>query len=345
MPEPRAIGDVGQGEFGLGEQFLYSLRSRLDDHFVSRSVQSLVEAIFQDGARDKHVAQYVGDLDSVARVFVNEPHGLGYYWIGNRHDVARLASHDVQRWQESLLDIHSLSTHQAIQQDSRVVAHAKRIEHDARKRRAGHLAGDVVVADADDGDLLGHGNARDRTGFEQLQSTEIVARHDADRFGQLLHPTDDVLHFEFPGVVPKASWSLCPARVDVADVGLTRGLGKCVAPAVGPIQPVVTDVGKMLETTLQEVLGRHAAYGGVVVGDQRHSHPPQLLVQIDHRNVRVGRELPDVGRVDPRNDSVARPFLEPLGHAVANAALDEKDRPGAVFADVPGDSAEKLPAE
>ena len=69
---------------------------------------------------------------------------------------------------------HRLATHEPVEQSGGFVTDLAEAGNNARQRRVGDLADRLVVVDADDGHLLGHGHARPTTGLQNPLSDRVV---------------------------------------------------------------------------------------------------------------------------------------------------------------------------
>ena len=122
-------------------------------------------------------------------MLANEPDGLRNIGIGDRQHIGRLPRYYAQR-RNAHLFAWRIFCPTSIDRECEpgFVTGAVRIGNDARERGMGKIAQQLIIVDADDRHLIGHCNSHAATNFQQLLAGQIVAGHDADRFGKLLHP-------------------------------------------------------------------------------------------------------------------------------------------------------------
>jgi hypothetical protein len=89
----------------------------------------------------------------------------------------------------------TFAAHEEREEGGGFPAGAAGVERDAGKGRWGEGAEDLVVVHAEDGDLLGDGEADAATGFEHLLAAVVVAGENGDGFRERGEPRADGTDF------------------------------------------------------------------------------------------------------------------------------------------------------
>src|SRR6185369_11632416 len=116
-----------------------------------------------------------------------------------------------------------------------------------RKRRLCQIAEQIVIVHSDHGDFMGNRNVYAATGIEHLLASEIVASHDSNGFRKVTNPVGQAIDLfsVFAG-------QLLRGLVDNAFFASSSQTAlKMFTPPVGPIETLVTDERKMLETSFE----------------------------------------------------------------------------------------------
>ena len=105
-----------------------------------------------------------------------------------RQHVGRAPRHDPQRFHQPGSGLDPPSLHQNVEHAGRLVTRARSVGHDARQRRGGQVAKQLVIIDADHGHLVGNIDFQFAAYIEHLPATNVVRRQDAHRLGQCDQP-------------------------------------------------------------------------------------------------------------------------------------------------------------
>src|SRR5262245_21549521 len=137
-----------------------------------------------------------------------------------------------------------------------------------------------------------------------------------------------------------------PGRLvrEAAEAGPFYDLVEDARALVGIGRAVETAVGKLAEPALEQVGGGDAGPGGVVGEDCGHVEIGQPAAQVDDREAATAQGPGDVAILDPRNNAVAAPLLEPGRRGIVQMMPLQVDRPGTAHADVVGDAAQESAA-
>ena len=144
------------------------------------------EPLLEAGPRDRDRGGHLGHLDPLARVLLNERHGLGHFCVRDREHVGGAASHDSHRIDREvrLPRRGPLGKDELVQQHCRPVAQPSRPLFDAAQGGRAQETQELVVVDADDRDLLRHSEVVGTARFEDVPAEVVVRGHDADRLWQ-----------------------------------------------------------------------------------------------------------------------------------------------------------------
>ena len=188
MGEAATGGDFVDGEFGLGEELFHALELDADDFLVGSAADEFDEAFFHEAAGLGNRFDDVLDVDAVASVVADVMEGAGDVAIVNGEDIGGLAGGDAEGRDEVSFAFEFLAGHHFVEKGGGFVPGAVGVGNDAGEGRVGEFAEEIVIIDADDGNFVRNSDADAAAGVEDLLTAEIVAGHDADRFGQAANP-------------------------------------------------------------------------------------------------------------------------------------------------------------
>ena len=160
--EPGERADLLERQVGLGQELADPLDLGLADQPHRREADVLAEPPLEDAPRERDAREQVVDGHPLAGVLADQLDGQGDLRVVDGRDVGRLPGGDPQRLDD--LDARGRvgAGHEGVEQLGREVADPLGVGDDARERRVAELAEHLVVVDAEDGDLLGHGQADPR---------------------------------------------------------------------------------------------------------------------------------------------------------------------------------------
>src|SRR5262245_7085152 len=121
-----------------------------------------------------------------------------------------------------------------------------------------------------------------------------------------------------------------PGRLvrEAAEAGPFYDLVEDARALVGIGRAVETAVGKLAEPALEQVGGGDAGPGGVVGEDCGHVEIGQPAAQVHDREAATANGPGDAAILDPSNDAVAAPVLEPGRGGIEGVGSRQVERPG-----------------
>ena len=96
-PEAGLARDLLERPFGFEDEPPRPLELGAFDCRSDRGPEHRRESLLQAGPRDRNRGGHLGHLDPLARVLLNERHGLGHFRVRDREHVGGAASHDGHR--------------------------------------------------------------------------------------------------------------------------------------------------------------------------------------------------------------------------------------------------------
>ncbi len=120
---------------------------------------------------------HVVHADRLAKMLPDEAEGLGHVGVLDGQDVAAAADHQTAWRHQHRLRRRREALHQAVQQLRPAKGILFAVAVDAGDGHGRELAGVLVVVDADDGDLLRHGQAGQLAGVEHFHGPMIALGH------------------------------------------------------------------------------------------------------------------------------------------------------------------------
>ena len=180
------------------QQLLAALDLHIANLRLRRAIEQLAEIPLQPAPRHGEVVEHVLHGDAVAGPFANESQRGGDRRVAHGEHVGRLPDGDALRRHLDLQHRRRLALHHAIEPAGGFVADSLRIGDHARQRRIAQAAQQLVVVDADDRRLLGHGDIVAAAGVEHMLPAQVVGGKDAHRLRQRVQPLEQSRLILFP---------------------------------------------------------------------------------------------------------------------------------------------------
>ena len=263
-------GDLLDGHVGRGEEFADSGETHPLDLLVDGTAEDVLEAGFERGAGDADSPQDIGGLDAVAGVLPDEEDGLRDAGVFGGDDIARHACDDSRGSNDRFAIGDGAAGHHAIEQGGGLVADSPGVQVDAGQRGQRQIAEAFVVADAGDGDFVGHFDAGAAAGVEHEEAEVVVAGHDGAGAVELLEPSADLPTLGFPAVAARDGLDI---ELVVFPAGLLDEAAKLLGAGVHGLVRAggQTDEGEPVKSALAEMLDNEAGDQGIVGAHGRHA--------------------------------------------------------------------------
>ena len=174
----------------------------LDDVIVDRGAHALLEAGFEQAARQGHQFHQVIHRDLLADILMDVAQYFGDVRVVVGIDVRRLPGDDVERHHHDVFPFRFGVADQPVDQPCHVVAALLDALAERRKVRGGELADRLVVVYPQDGYVVGDARIPPpldlEARFGDMVRLVVVAGHDSHRFGQRLQPRDELRRVVVP---------------------------------------------------------------------------------------------------------------------------------------------------
>lgn len=342
--ESDSLGDAGHGEVGFEEEESGAVESEAFDFLANGAAGGGLEAGFEESPGDHEVGDEVGDADGLGRMIDEKAEGLADEGVGGDEEVGGASGDNPDGWNEKPARGADGSAHHAVEEGGGLESAGLGVERDAGERGVGEFAEEVVVVDAQDGELGGDVEPGDPAGLEHLSAAVVVAGEDAGGPGEGGEPSGE------HGLLVSPFLGALAAGYGIDERGEASGAsGACEAilSARGPGAVGETDVGEVAEAPSEEMIGGDAADGEGVGGDlaeasQGSAGPKAGIGEIedDGGQAALHDGPSDSCIFDAGDDSGASPGAHP-GEDLLEVSRGEVEGPGAVDAGVSDDAAEE----